>query len=291
MQKLVYVPPGGDFNDAQKRVILTAEEPFILSTVKGLGGVETNLLTSNVVGMNGSYYQGNRIASRQIQCTVYVDGKNREDMYRQRCKLIGLLTPTSELGALYYTNDYISVKTSAIPSLPPDFTERIRNYNKADITFYCPSPDWIALQEQHESIAYIDDVGFSFPFSFQQTISFAMLRNEISIAYQGTAPAPVKITIIGPATNPALTNTATGKSIGLLDKELSDGEQLIITTERGNKSVKLFKDNTTTDAFQYIDPESEFWELVPGTNRIVYNSDDDSKTKVHIDYVNRYSGV
>ena len=40
MQKLIYVMPGYDYDDAQHRVILTAEEPFILSSVSGLGGVE-----------------------------------------------------------------------------------------------------------------------------------------------------------------------------------------------------------------------------------------------------------
>lgn len=290
MQKLVYVPPGGDFNDAQKRVILTAEEPFILSTVKGLGGVEANLLTVNVVGMNGCYYQGSRTAPRQIPCTVYIRGKNREDMYRQRCKLIGLLTPTSELGTLYYTNDYISVKISAIPSLPPDFTERIKNYNKADITFFCPFPYWTSLQTFHKSIGYVEGVGFTLPFQFP--ISFGMLKNEISIDYRGTSPAPVKITIVGPAISPTLTNTKTGKTIGLTNKAIENGEKLVINTERGNKSVKLISNNVITDAFQYIDPKSVFWELEPGINRFVYSSaDNEELTYMNISYSERYSGV
>lgn len=290
MQKLVYVPPDGDYNNAQECVVLTAAEPFVLATAKGLGGVETNLLTASVVGMNGSYYQGSRIASRQVQCTVYVDGKSREDMYRQRCRLIGLLTPSQGLGTLYYTNDYISVKTSAVPSLPPDFTERIRNYNKADITFWCPSPDWISLETKYISIGYVDGAGFTLPFQFP--ISFAMLRNEISIDYQGSSPAPVEITVIGPATNPALKNVKTGGEIGLLGKSLEANEQLVINTERGNKSVRLLKNGITTDAFQYINPQSVFWELKPGINRIIYSSDDDSElTHMDICYSERYSGV
>lgn len=75
MQKLVYVPPGYKYKDG---VVLTAAEPFIMSTVKGLGGVETSILSSTVVGMNGSYYQGNRTEPRVIPCTVYVHGKIAE---------------------------------------------------------------------------------------------------------------------------------------------------------------------------------------------------------------------
>lgn len=290
MQKLVYVPPDGDFDDAQKRVILTAEEPFILSEVKGIGGVETNLMTAEIVGLPGSYYRGNRRNSRQIPCTVYVHGKSRTDMYRQRCRLIGLLTPKEKLGTLYYSNDCISVKTPAIPLLPPDFTERIRNYNKAEMTFFCPCPDWISPDVKNAGVGYVEGVGFTLPFRFP--VSFGMLKNEISIDYRGTVPAPVKITVVGPAASPVLTNTKTGKTIGLTDKSVGDGECLVINTERGNKSVKLITGSGTTDAFQYIDPASVFWELEPGINRIVYSSGDNSVlTHMHISYSERYSGV
>lgn len=286
MQKLIYVAPNRNYNDG---VVLTAAKPFLLSSAKGLGGVETSIISSSVVGMQGSYYQGNKISSRQIQCTVYVDGKSREDMYRQRCRLIGLLTPTKELGTLYYSNDYISVKTSAVPSIPPDFSDRIRNYNKADITFWCPSPDWEALNSRKETIAYVEGISFKMPFKFP--VSFSMLKDEIDINYIGTAPAPVKITIVGPAQNPTLTNETTDKSIGLLGKSLAIGEELIINTERGKKSVKLYKDGIVQDAFQYINPVSEFWQLKCGNNHIVYKSDDSIATRISIEYVERYSGV
>lgn len=287
MQKLVYVPSGSNYNNG---VILTAAEPFVLSTAKGMGGVETSIISSSVVGMQGSYYQGNKISSRQVQCTVYVDGKSREDMYRQRCRLIGLLTPTNELGTLYYSNDYISVKTSAIPSVPPDFSERIRNYNKADITFWCPLPEWISLNSKTESVGYVDGVSFEFPFQFP--ISFAMLKNQLIIDYHGTSPAPVEIVVSGPATNPSLKNATTGKTIALLGKTLEEDEKLVINTERGNKSVKLIRNGQKEDAFQYINPQSVFWDLMPGKNHIVYNSSDGSVlTKMDISYSERYSGV
>lgn len=118
-----------------------------------------------------------------------------------------------------------------------------------------------------------------------------MLKDEIDIDYVGTAPAPVKITIAGPAENPTLTNETTVKSIGLLGKSLASGEELVINTERGKKSVKLHKDGVVQDAFQYINPVSEFWNLECGNNHIVYKSDDSLATRISIEYVERYSGV
>lgn len=290
MQKLVYVPPGGNYNDAQKRVILTAGTPFILSTVTGVGGVEAEIISSEVVGVSGEYYQGCRREPRTPKCTVHVKGENRADMYAQRLRLIGLLTPKSELGTLYYQNDCISVKTAAVPQIPPDFTQRIRNYNKADITFYCPSPDWVSLEPIYKEISYVEGTGFRLPFSFP--IHFAQVNSRLDIRYNGTASTPVEIMIVGSEeeVKPKITNETVGKSI-VLSKVLHEGEILIINTEKGKKSVTLQKNGVVTDAFGYLEPQSEFWELENGMNHIVYGNGKQNKTKIRITYYERYSGV
>lgn len=287
MQKLIYVPPGADFEDAQKRVILTAEEPFILSTVTGLGGVEADVISSEVVGMDGEYYHGCKRSPRPIKCKVWVRGKNREDMYAQRMSLIGSLTPGK--GTLYYTNDHISVSIAAVPKLPPDFVQRIKNYNSADIEFYCPQPSWKSLEEQQAEIAYIADSGFRFPTELNQT-RFRQMKNDITINYKGTDNAPVTITVAGPSATPVITNRTTGKSI-VMTRALQAGELLTICTERGNKSVTLTSGGTETDAFGYLSPISKFWELVPGVNRIRYGNGGVAQTSVTIRYSERYAGV
>ena len=285
MQKLIYVPP-----NSNESVTLTAAEPFILSSVSGLGGVESDVISSEVVGMDGVFYHGCKKTPRPIPCTVYVKGKNREDMYRQRLKIIGLLRAENDVGTLYYSNDYISVKIGAVPIVPPDFAERIKNYNKADLKFWCPQPLWKSLETKTASIAKIDGIGFEKPFQFP--ITFAHIRNEIVIDNLGTARTPVTITITGTGINPAITNTANGKTIALLDKTLADSEQLIINTERGHKSVTLKSGSTESDGFQYIDPLSEFWELETGENRIVYSSEDNAEaTSIVISYNERFEGV
>ena len=229
MQKLIYVPP-----NSNEQVILTAAEPFILSSVSGLGGVESDVISSEVVGMDGVFYHGCKKTPRPIPCTVYVKGKNREDMYRQRLRIIGLLRAENDVGTLYYSNDYISVKIGAVPITPPDFNERLKNYNKADLKFWCPQPLWQSLETKTASIAKIDGIGFEMPFQFP--ITFAHIKNEIVINNLGTSRAPVTITITGTGVNPTITNTANGKTISLLDKTLADGEQLIINTERGDNA-------------------------------------------------------
>ena len=285
MQKLIYVPP-----NSTEQVVLTAAKPFILSTVSGLGGMESDMIYSQVVGMDGVFYHGSRKKARPVKCTVYVKGKTREDMYRQRMKIIGLLRAESDVGTLYYTNDHISVKIGAVPCLPPDFAERIKNYNKADLQFFCPLPLWQSLESKTVSIARLEGIGFQLPFQFP--ITFAHIRNQIVVDNGGTAPAPVTITVKGPGVNPAITNRTTGKTIALDNKTLDSDESLIINTQRGHKSVKLLKNGTLSDGFHYIDPASDFWELVVGKNEIVYSNDNNAEAaSIVITYNECFEGV
>lgn len=284
------MPPGGNYNDITKRVTLEAAEPFILSAIKGVGGVESDIISSEVVGKDGRIYQGRHKRPREIECTVNVKGSTRAEMYRRRMELIGLLTADDVPGTAYYQNDYIIVKCPAVPVLPPDFSKRIQNYNESGIRLWCPDPDWISLENKTASIAWDSNSGFRLPFRFP--ISFSHLKNEVVIDYKGTARSPVVITITGPAENPSIVNHTTNKTIALNDRYLTEDEQLVITTERGKKSVELQKNGRITDAFQYVDPLSEFWELIPGKNVIAYYSDNNLEaTSITVEYAERFAGV
>lgn len=290
MQKIIYVPPGGNFEDAQKRVVLGAEEPFILASVSGLGGGEADIISSETVGMDGEVYHGTHIPPRFVKCAVSIKGQNRADLYAERMRLAGLLRPQgSQKGDLYYENDHVSVKIKAVPKVSGDFEKRIKLYLSSDIEFYCPNPYWSGLSEHRANIANVEGAGLVLPCEFNSIVLMRTI-NELDINNSGTVRTPVRITIIGPSESPVITNQTVGKAIRLR-RALSSGERLVINTERGNKSVKLYSNDTETDAFGYLHPLSKFWELEPGTNHIVYGNGGQAETSIHINWFDRYAGV
>lgn len=291
MQQLMYVPPGGSPEDMEHSVILAAKEPFLLTTVSGLGGMEADVISSEIVGMDGELYQGMRKGARPVKCTVTVAGRNRSDMYSEKLRLIGLLRkpPGKKTGTLYYTNDNITVRIGAVPVMSGDFKKRIINYNEAEIEFYCPDPDWQSPNETQVSITCEEGIGLSFPTELNNII-LGRTFNELDIDYTGTAPTPVTIAISGPTETPVITNETVGKSIRLT-QTLNSGELLIIRTQKGQKSVKLFTDDSETDAFGYLSPTSQFWNLIPGVNHIVYGDGGQAQTSVQIKFNTRYEGV
>lgn len=292
MQELVYVPPGGIITDLSGCVELKFQEPYVLSTISGVGGLEYTLISSEAAGVDGVTVQSVRAESREISCTVYVKGDSRREMYQNRLKLIAKLAPHKIPGVLYYRNDYIAVKINAYPTLPADFTERIKNYNKCDITFISPGPYWDALESDSVSIAYQENLGFKFPLCFNPKITFGLKNNTAEIMYGGSVPAPVCITITGEALSPQIKNETTGETIYVENLSLGVNESVTIWTKKGEKSVKLRRGNDVSDAFHLVGVRSKFWSLCPGSNVITYKSADSTKhAYVTIEWTNRYAGV
>jgi len=67
-QKMIYVPPDGSYSNPSTYVYLTANEPYILSSVTGVGGVEASVISSTIPGMDGAYFQGIRIEKNPLHC-------------------------------------------------------------------------------------------------------------------------------------------------------------------------------------------------------------------------------
>lgn len=291
MQRLVYVPPGGNIELPDTCVEFSLTPPYIIGSVTGTGGPETTVISSNVPGVDGMFVHGIRAESREVTCYIHVDGDDRRDMYRKRFELNKMLTPGQTPGMLYYTNDYTVKRIEAFPKSSPRYTDRIQNYNRAELIFLCPSPYWEDTVTQSGFMAYING-GFKFPFRFRPAISFAALQKQTVLNNAGSVPAPVEIVIQGPATNPTVVNQTTGERLQVR-RSLAEGEILEINTKRGAKSVKLTKPGQDPeDAFQYVDLHSTFLQLRPGVNELRYESENEAEqTRVTVRFRELYAGV
>lgn len=293
MQQLKYVIPNGNPESLEDCVILKFANPYILETLEGVSGLEKTIIASELAGVDGEAVHHIRTEPRYVKATAYVQGSTREDMYRNRLKLITALSNTSQAGTLYYINDHITVMIKAYPQLPGDFTERIKNYNKCSMKFYCPDPHWSATEQQAIQMSYdILDDAFSFPLTFEDTVCFAENRTTATIEYGGSVPAPVTLTLIGNVLSPVIRNETTGEQIEVADVELTENDTLTINTKKGAKSVTLYKDGVTSSAFNLVTASSVFWQLQPGKNVISLTSlKGVTASTLIIAYANMYGGV
>lgn len=288
MQRIVYVPPGGNIELPSSCAEFSLSPPYIIGSVKGTGGAEASAITSTAPGVNGVFVHGVRMESREISCFIHVEGETRKDMYQKRFDLVKKLTPQVEPGLLYYTNDAEVKRIPAYPMGSPDFTDRLQNYNRAELKFMCPSPYWEDTVTQEAYMAYLDG-GFEFPFEFD--VEFAAQQNRTEIVNAGSVPVPIEIVIRGPSDSPTIRNETTGEHIHVR-QSLAEGDALTIRTKPGSKSVRLMHKGVEEDAFQFLDLSSTLFQLRPGSNRLRYESENESEfTQIVIRYRELYAGV
>ncbi|MFC6038432.1 hypothetical protein ACFPYN_03085 [Paenisporosarcina macmurdoensis] len=101
------------------------------------------------------------------------------------------------------------------------------------------------------------------------------------------------MTFEGPATSPIrIENETTGEFIEV-SQSLLAGEKLWISTEFGKKRVdRIAVDGTRTNAFNYINLASTFFQLESGNNLLTYSTGEDfEKAPVTIKFYPRYLAV
>lgn len=141
----------------------------------------------------------------------------------------------------------------------------------------------------------------SLPFKLK-TISSEITEDKGSysknVENHGDVDSPLEIKFYGPAETPCIKNCTINELIKV-NKNLKEGELLYVNTEYGNKIVEVWKNIANEkevvkeNAFNYIDLDSSFFELVPGNNNLEYSSANSKSQvqKVEISFVERYLGV
>lgn len=269
-------------------VELGNEGPFILTKIEGTGAVTADIQTQKSPFQDGMTYIDNTLEPRLLAIEIMILADSEEAMTRRRRKLLQVFNPKLGPGRLIYEFGGSIKEIEAVPELAPVFPDARPFEDTMQpglISLYCPTPFWLEQFEQSQEIAaWIG--GLKFPLRFPTT--FAMKGpGQKTVINNGDVETPVRIEFIGPAANPRITNTTTGEYIQV-NRRLEPGERLIITTDFGNKRIKINGQNV----LHWIDLKSVFWQLQPGDNIVDYSSDDQMEpASVVISYKNRYVGI
>jgi hypothetical protein len=279
MQQVKYINPRGD------EVVFDSTLPYIFEKISGTGAEDAQLITASPAAQDGTLYQGLYLSDREITLTIHIGGGTRAEMYENRQALIALLSTTysakGTLGRFEYTNDYGTWWLPALCKRGPQNFDRVANWQKSvQLVFYCPSPYWRSVDTDGDYMAY-QGGGFEFPLEISSEeggVEFGQQGYKSTLYNYGDSPAPLTITITGPATQPQITKTNTGEYLRI-KRSLAAGDILTINTEPGSRSVVIDRESGVQEnAFGYVDMSSTFLQLSPGENPLEYNSGDDSQT-------------
>ena len=167
---------------------------------------------------------------------------------------------------------------------------------KFKIDGICPDP---LFSEKNESkITAVGTAGkFHFPLIIPKTKGIVMGIRQPSLIFvienKGSVPVGMKMVLkaTGTLTNPSITNVYT-QEFFKINKTMQAGEQIVIDTIIGEKTIKGTLHNIESNYFKYRDFDSTWLQLNIGTNLFRYNADTNiGNLEVFIYYNNKYLEV
>lgn len=282
-------------NSRGQTVELGEAAPYILTKIEGLGGVGTDVQTQKSPFQNGETYIGNQLEPRSLSMEITIVSNSEDDIVAKRRQLLQAFNPTLGEGTLLYEFGSLRREIKAISDSAPTFPDAgsFKTLQQpALIQLYCANPFWFEKAAHDEEMAEWVG-GLTFPLRLPMTFASRSSKQSTVIRNDGDVETPVTFEFLGPAANPRITNETTGEYIQI-NREITADERLIVTTGFGNKTV-ILKEMTAgreSNAFNWIDLGSTFFQLGIGDNLISYNAGTSQKNaKVWVKWRNQYVGV
>lgn len=292
--------------DSIKLVLARPEESgFIVQSITGLGPGKANINTTEVATNDGSLFNSSRMPSRNIVISLkYMWMDSIEDARQLSYKYFPI---KKKLTMLIETDNRQAEISGYVELNDPTIFSKDEG---SDISIVCPNPFFYSAGKDgiNTTIFYGVEPAFEFPFNneslYERLLNMGEIKNETEqvVVYNGDAEIGVTITIhaIGEASNITIYNTGTREVMRIDTDKLQKftgsgmvaGDEIIISTIKGNKSITLLRNGKRTNILNCLDKHSDWFQLAKGDNIFAYTAESGS-TNLQFKIENRivYEGV
>ena len=286
-------------NEQGDLITLTgAEDRYQIIRIDGLNPPNALIHRSEVAGMDGTKYMSAKLEEREIVLTVRINGeveKNRLNLYNY--------FKSKHYSKMYYSNGSRDVYIEGyVETIECDlFTMG----EEMQISIICPNPYFLSASEIVTDISKVLGA-FEFPFAFgsmgvdtsiamidrfperefksidvsdtitDEAIEFSRYLEDriVNILNEGENETGliIKVTAKGEVVNPTIYNVET-REFFTLNVTMAEDEVLIINSNRGQKSVTLSDETTTTNVINKVARNSTWLTLSKGDNQFTYEAD------------------
>lgn len=276
---------------------------FILHDMTGLGPPTASVNTSKVATKDGSKYNSARAEERNIVLSMYFTPiPTIEDARHRSYKYFPLKKPVI---LAFKTDNRECQIVGYVETNEPDICS---DREGCQVSIICPNPYFSSIYDTVTSFSGVE-AAFEFPFSNEDTsnpyIEFGkiVVKAENLVRYEGDAESGVQIRIAASATvkNITIYNVDTrgtmhiyhDKLVALTGSGIVKGDEIIITTDKGSRSVTLLRNGKSTNILNAIDPRNDEWfSLTKGDNIFAYTADEGSDYLMFVvDHTTLYEGI
>ena len=278
---------------------------FIITAITGLGPGKSNINTTEISTNDGSLYNSSRVPNRNIVISLrYLGNDSIEDVRQMSYKYFPI---KKKLRLLIETDNRLAEIDGYVESNEPEIFSKEEG---ADISIICPYPFFYSADGDGMQTTVFSGVEplFEFPFS-NESLSDPLLqmgeihnRTDNVVIYNGDVETGIIITIhaMGEASGITIYNTLTreimeidtDKIATLTGSGIIAGDDIIISTVKGDKYAKLIRAGDEINILNCMDKNTDWFQLSKGDNVFVYTAETGT-TNLQFKIENRlvYEGV
>lgn len=296
-------------NDRNDSITMELNKPtesgFAVVNVDGLGPVSANINTTEIVSYDGSVFNTARGTERNIVFSLTFMGTDIETIRHRTYQYFPLKQPIT---ILIETDSRRCRTTGYIESNEPTIFSSLES---ATVSVICPN-SWFedAGDEGLDEINYYGiNPLFEFPFSneslSEKLIEFGEIRNsfEESFFYHGEVETgfTIRIHALGEIGDITIYDADDASRFILIDSEklknltgssLVAGDDITISTVKGQKSAKLLRNAVETNILNCLGRNLTWFQLSQGENKFAYTtSEGSSNLQLTIEVQNLFQGV
>lgn len=269
---------------------------FLITSITGIGAPSTSINITDLASTDGGYFNSARAGSRNIVFGIRFFSEDNTDIEALRQKTYRYF-PTKRYVTLVFKADNRTGQISGyVESNEPNIFSKEED---CQISIVCPYPYFYDASEAGDSIIRFSNRVPAFHFRSltprsdaesintiadetehhtlngrHRIISSRTLTYRTPIIYNGDADVGMIATfaVSGSVVNPALINYTTNEALNIKGSFIS-GDQIIINTERGSKSVRRLRNGTYSSIINKITRDSSWPMLWRGENLIGFRAE------------------
>lgn len=261
------------------------ESGFIIKSIEGLGPVKANINFKELATNDGAIDNSARLSSRNIVMSLqFMESPTIEET---RLKSYKYFPIKRNIKFLIETDSRICETIGRVETNVPTI---FSNAEGCQISILCSNPYFYSAGENgtNQTIFYGTEPLFEFPFSNESLtgdlIEFGSVENrtEGTIYYDGDAEIGITIQIhaVGEAEGLVIYNTKTREIMRINDDKLKSlmgsgiqaGDEITITTSRGEKGIYMLRSGVTTNILNSLEKPIKWFQLSKGDNTFAYTA-------------------
>lgn len=259
---------------------------FIVKSIDGLGPAKGNINTVEVATNDGSIFNSARLSIRNPVLDLIFLESGSESIEDIRHKSYRYFPVKKKVKLVIETDNRISETEGYVEHNEPTI---FSSQEGCQISIICPYPYFYSAGAYNTTVFSGTQSLFEFPFSNESLTEPLLVMGEIIhkteqiVIYNGDAEIGIKIIInaTGNASNITIYNDDTREVMRINTKKLESltgsgitaGDEITISTLKGNKSITLLRNGVRTNILNCLDKNTDWFQLVKGENIFAFTAE------------------